>query len=81
MRKLTPEEAQNITPVTNGRETLASAHIKQLAAGEGLIISYAEWKAKYPPSAIANRIAKKYGRKFATGRMTDGSGWVIKRIV
>ncbi len=80
MRILNKEEADAITPVSNGRETLVSSTIKQLQVGQGLIITRQDWKAKYPPTTIVNSISKKTGRKFEKGRMPDGSGWFVKRV-
>lgn len=79
MRKLTEKEFESLTPITNGRETMVTAAVKQLAVGEGLVITRAEWKAKEPPYKAINRIAKKYNRLFEKGRMPDGSGWAVKR--
>ncbi len=80
MRILPPEEASAITPISNGRETIVTAAVKQLQVGEGLIITRDDWKSKRPPYDAVEKVGRKYGRTFERGRMPDGSGWIVKRI-
>lgn len=80
MKKLSAEEASNIVPVKNSRETLLSAMLKQLQVGEGIMLEAKDWKTKTAPYRVANNIAKRRGWKFEQGRMPDGSGWVFKRV-
>ena len=80
MKKLSVEEASDMPLIKSGRETLMSAMIKLLQQGEALVITRADWKAKGAPYRIANAISRKTGRKFEKGRLTDGSGWAVKRI-
>lgn len=80
MKKLNAEEAGNIVPLRNGRETLLSAQLKQLKVGEAIVLEAKDWKTKSPPYRVANNIAKRYGWKFEQGRMPDGSGWLFKRV-
>ena len=79
MKILTAAEAQDIIPLTKGRETLLSSKLKQLKIGEALLLPTADWKTKGTPYRVANNIAKRHGWQFEQGRMPDGSGWVFKR--
>ncbi len=80
MKFLTPAEAENIIPLTKGRETLLSIKLKQLKVGEAIVLEAKEWKTKSSPYRVANNISKQHGWKFEQGRMPDGSGWVFKRM-
>ena len=80
MRKISVEEAKNLTPHSGGRTTLVSVLVSELQTGEGLEITRADWKGKKPPYAVINRVAQKTGRTFAKWRMADGSGWRVKRL-
>lgn len=80
MKILTAEEAQDIIPLTKGRETLVAAKLKQLKLGEALVLPAKDWKTKSTPYRVANNIAKRHGWRFEQGRMPDGSGWVFKRV-
>lgn len=80
MQKIGKEEAKDMVSLKSGRETLVSAWIKQLAAGEALIVKRSEWKTTYPPTRIARSISKKLGWTFDTGRLPDNTGWLIKRL-
>ncbi len=80
MKKLTAEEAKDLTIVVHGRTSQVAAHIANLQIGEALIITRAYWKGKRPPYGIVNRVSRKTSRKFIKGRLPDGTGWAVKRI-
>ena len=80
MKKLSAEEASQLMPIKNSRETLFSAMLKQLQVGEAIVLETKEWKTKSTPCRVANRIAKRHGWQFEQGRMPDGTGWVFKRV-
>ena len=80
MKILSPEEAQNIIPLSKGRMTLLSAKLKQLKVGEALVLESKDWSAKTPPYRVANNVAKRHGWRFEQGRMPDGLGWIFKRV-
>lgn len=80
MNKLTKEEVAAITTIGGGRETLLSAHIKQLQIGEGLSIEKNEWKAKYNIGRMVKTAGKSTGRTFSCGRMPNGNGWLVVRL-
>lgn len=79
MKILNEEEARNIIPLTQGRETLVAAKLKQLKVGEALVVEAKDWRTKSSPYRVADNIAKRYGWQFEQGRMPDGSGWIFKR--
>ena len=80
MKIIEAEEANQLVPLTGGRETAVSGRLKMLKPGQALIIERGEWKAKYAPTRIARYIEKKYGWKFSGGRLPDASGWILQRV-
>jgi hypothetical protein len=80
MKKLTVEEAADITPIKRGRETEVSKALKQLKIGEGLVITHADWQTAGSPYRVVQNVSKSLGRTFENGKMPDGSGWIVKRL-
>lgn len=80
MQKLSKEEADQIIPAGKGRNTLVGGAVKNLAVGEGLIITRKDWFTKSPPYTAINYVARTTGRTFRKGRMPDGSGWFVQRV-
>ncbi|MDP6909732.1 MAG: hypothetical protein QF371_09505 [Flavobacteriales bacterium] len=80
MRKLTPEEYQNMNLTGRGRQSEFSRAVMQLEVGEILFLPKAEWKKKYHPGNSVYTISKRYHRKFEILRETNGKGWTVKRL-
>jgi hypothetical protein len=80
MRKLSPEETPEILPLKSGRSTQLRTLLLQLAVGEVAFMPKEEWKTKNGPSFIVAHIKKTHGFLYAYGSMTDGSGWMFKRV-
>lgn len=80
MKKLSKEEAAEISIAGQGKITLVRAMLATLQVGEGLIITRKDWLSKEAPYRIVNYYSKKTGRTFEKGRMPDGSGWLVRRI-
>ena len=80
MKKLSQAECAQIQIAGRGRRSPVFRSIAALEVGEGVLIEPADWNKKYPPTTIANRIARTYNKKFRAGTNLNGSGWLIQRI-
>ena len=80
MENINEEEFRN-TPL-HGRGRSSHFYNKMLALkpGNGLTIYKKEWQRNYPPTLMANRIAKKYGCKFEQGALPGRDGWRVLRV-
>jgi hypothetical protein len=80
MEKLSAAEVNKLPPVTSGKSTRLRSQLLTLNAGEAIVLPYTEWKTKYLPYVIVNKLAKQMNWQFESGRMLDGSGWIFKRV-
>jgi hypothetical protein len=80
MKKLTDEEFSNMLVRSNRKSSPFYIAISGLRIGESLFISKKEWTGKKPPTRICRYIEKKFPVKYEGGRLTDGSGWAMKRV-
>jgi hypothetical protein len=80
MKKLNKEEADSVITLGRGNSSLVAAAIKQLQTGEGLVIEKKDWGKKTAPFRVVNYFAKKSGRVFRNGTLTDKSGWFVQRL-
>ncbi len=79
MKILSVEEAEGLEPLGKGRFTWLYSDLSLLKVGEGLVISYTDWKTNTTPYATIRKVAKNLNRTFNYGRHPDGSGWLVKR--
>lgn len=66
--------------VKKGRKRTNAKALEKIAEAKGstVIISTKEWKLVTPPGAY---ILRKYlGREYLVRTLSDGTGWVIKRV-
>ena len=81
MKKLNEEEFSNMLMMSNRKASPFYTAIINLRVGESIFISRKEWKAQKPPTRICRSIEKKYPHvKYEGGRLTDDSGWAVKRV-
>ncbi len=80
MEILKAKEAAKIVPISNGRESLLSAKLKQLQPGEALLILPTDVKNKKSMYRTINKVAKKMNWKMQNGFLADGSAWIAKRV-
>jgi hypothetical protein len=80
MKKLSPEEFDKLPLHGQGRSSPFFNAILNLKVNENIIIEKNEWKPKYSPLRLVNRIERKFGMKFVRGALPDRSGWGIKRV-
>lgn len=80
MKEISLEE-YNEAPITGrgGRSPVYRA-LLNLEVGKGIELTENEWVKSYPPTQIARRIGKKYGRTFKGGRHAKTKGWWIVRV-
>jgi hypothetical protein len=80
MKKFKAGEGEDIM-FFKGHRTRLNQHLSTLQPGDRLIIERdIDWKGKRDPYYIINRLAKKNGWKFESGKTLDGKGWGVKRI-
>ncbi len=80
IRKIEPEEFERLTLHGRGRSSPFYNAVLALKVGEALVIEKKDWKAKYSPTIVVNRVAKKHGYKYLCGALPDRSGWAVKRV-
>lgn len=80
IKRLTSEEFDNLHLHRRGRSSVFYNTLLEMKVGEAIIIEKKEWRPKYPPTTIINRVQKNFGYKFTWGALSDRSGWAVKRI-
>ena len=80
MEKITAEQFRATPLHGRGRSSQFYNAILSLKTDEGITIYKTEWRKHYPPTLLANRIAKRYGYKFEQGALPDRSGWRVLRV-
>ena len=80
MEKITLHEFRGIALHKQGRTSQFYNELLKLKPGEGLTIFKKEWHASYPPTRMANRIAKRYGYLFEQGALPARDGWRMLRV-
>jgi len=80
MRKLSPQEFEQLTIKGKGRSSYVFTSILNLKEGEALLIEKKDWQRKAGPSTLVRYIEKRYKGKFLCAAVEDGKGWAVKRI-
>ena len=81
MKKLTREEAQNISTRPAGRSSLARTYILCMKVGDIILLERKDWKQKFrKPSTFCRILEKQTNRKWKCDTALDGTGWVIERL-
>ncbi|MBP9153162.1 MAG: hypothetical protein KBF73_12830 [Flavobacteriales bacterium] len=81
MKKLTREEANNISTRPAGRGSIARTYLLTMNVGDIILLETKDWKWKSrKPSTFCRRLEKETGRQWKCDTALDGSGWVIERI-
>jgi hypothetical protein len=80
MKEITSEEFDKLKLHGRGSSGPLYNRLLKMKVGDGLIIYKSEWKPKYPPTAILNRLEKKFGLRFERGALADRTGWAVKRV-
>lgn len=81
MQLCTDTEIERIGIGGGGRSSPFYMALLALQPGQGLIISFAEWHKKYPPTRMAASISKKYNRRIQAGRLANGQGWGFMQVL
>ena len=80
MKKLTPEEFDQLPRKGLGRSSKFYKDIIGLKPGEALFISRQEYTLYHGPGRICKLILKRFPNvQYTYGPVADGSGWAIKR--
>jgi len=80
MKKITNEEFSTLALKLENRNHPVRDYLLQLQTGEILQVNRNEWKWRTKsPSFICRSIERKTTRRFDCFKLTDGTGWVIKR--
>lgn len=80
MKKLSPDEFEQLPIKGRGRSSYVFNSIVNLKAGEAILIEQKDWKRKASPSTLVRYIEKKHKMKFTCGSVAGGQGWAVKRI-
>lgn len=80
MKKLSKEELQNFHLKGKGRSSEVFNSILNLKAGEGLLIEPKDWNRKASPSTLVKYIEKTHRLQLSYSALTDGQGWLVKRL-
>jgi len=81
MRELLPSEIPGTVALGKGRFTLIFLKVAGLEIGKGLVIDRTDFTTKGTPYRIFKNVMKKTGHELRYGRMVDGSGWFVQRVV
>lgn len=82
MKKLTPEEFNQLPLRGTGRSSKFYKAIIGLKKGEALFIDRKEYNLSRSPGRICKLIMKRFPHvKYNYGPVADGSGWAIMREV
>ncbi len=80
MKKISEEDFSKMALMGRGKSSPFYRAILGLHIGEALFISTEEWNGCQTPTRICRYIEKRFqGVKYICGRLTDGSGWAVKR--
>jgi len=81
MRLITREEMDQMPWRGRGHSSKVYRGIIALEVGQILFIEPQDWgKRKYPPSAIARYLQKRYKRKYKVLRHAANQGWAVERL-
>lgn len=80
MRKLSPQEFEQLTIKGKGRSSHIFTSILNLKEGEALLIEKKDWFRKAGPSTLVRYIEKRHKAKFLCAAIEEGKGWAVKRI-
>lgn len=81
MKKLTPEEAQQIDIKPPGRGSLVRTMLLTMKPGEYVLIENKDWKWRTrTPMTYCRTLEKRSKLKYECHRTADASGWLVKRI-
>lgn len=79
MEKISKEEFDKLLHNGRGNGTPLRGALLQLQPGEAVIVKKKEWKVKYTPFLVADRIERSHSIKFKKVSLADRSGWAIQR--
>lgn len=80
MKKLSKEELNGLTLKGKGRSSEVFNSILNLKVGEGLLIEPKDWHRKASPSTLVKYIEKTHHLRLSYSALTDGQGWLVKRL-
>lgn len=80
MRKLSPDEFEQLPIKGKGRSSHVFNSIVNLKEGEALLIERKDWNRKAGPSTLIRYIEKKHQMRFMCGAIEGGKGWAVKRM-
>ena len=80
MKKLTPDEYNQLPIRGKGRSSHVFNSIVNLQIGEALLIEKSDWKRKASPSTLVRYIEKNHDMRFTCGSLAGGNGWAVRRI-
>ncbi len=80
MKKLTEEEVNALMTKPIGRVSHVRVQLLHLQPGEYLLIEKKDWTwTTATPSVMCRRLERRSTLKYDCKRVSDGSGWVVKR--
>lgn len=80
MKKLSPQEYDQLPIKGKGRSSHVFNSIINLKPGEAVLIEKKDWKRKAAPGTLVRYIEKMHNMKFTCGAVAEGNGWAVKRI-
>jgi len=81
MKKLTAEEAAQISIKEHGRSSYARAMLLNMKPGEFILLENKDWKWKTQSPVTYCRGLEKHSKlKYECNRTADASGWLVKRV-
>ena len=81
MKKLTAEEAEQITVKPHGRASLVRTMLLTMKPGEFILIENKDWKWKtQTPVTYCRGLEKRSKLKYDCHQTADASKWLVKRI-
>lgn len=79
MRKISKDEFDGINGHGRGSSGPFFNKLLQISVGESFVLEKSEWKKKYPPTTIINRVMKNYPLVFKWKILPSRDGWAILR--
>lgn len=80
MKYISKEEMEKEAWNNKGGSSDVYCEMASMEVGKILFIEQKDWDKKYPPTAIARYLQKKYNRGFIMRRHAARKGWAAERI-
>lgn len=81
MKKLTPQEAEQIQLKPPGRGSLVRTMLLTMKVGEYVLIENKDWNWKtQTPVTYCRGLERRKKLKYECHRTADATGWLVKRV-